>query len=244
MPPIRVLFIHGLESNSQGIKVRLLREQGFDVRAKDMHMGLLAPKQRNSMLRQFFRLGETRLVLGLLLLFAGWQLGSPHLLEAAVGLGVLLLWLLVRGKTLAARALARSFTTCVDIQRRALEEESPEVVVGSSWGGAVATELVGTGAWKGPTILLAPALARVAARMENGQLELRTERLKQAAQQVPVVLFHDPDDGTIPFSDSLALAEGSPITLQKVSAGGHRLMDLLHSGTLAAELERLVGRVR
>jgi hypothetical protein len=33
----------------------------------------------------------------------------------------------------------------------------PDIVVGSSWGGAVALELVAKGSWTGPTLLLAPA---------------------------------------------------------------------------------------
>ena len=49
----------------------------------------------------------------------------------------------------------------VAVQSKAIQSFSPEVIVGSSWGGAVAVELIRRGIWRGPTLLLAPAYYKV-----------------------------------------------------------------------------------
>ena len=41
----------------------------------------------------------------------------------------------------------------------ALRREKPDVVVGSSWGGAVALKCIEQGYWAGPAVLLAPAIS-------------------------------------------------------------------------------------
>ena len=57
-----------------------------------------------------------------------------------------------------AAALADSFDACVEVQRAALAATPADVLVGSSWGGAVAATLLADGSWSGPTLLLCPAL--------------------------------------------------------------------------------------
>jgi dienelactone hydrolase len=59
--------------------------------------------------------------------------------------------------TLLAQALQISFNRSVAVARDALQRCKPDVVVGFSWGGAIAIELIRSGDWKGPTVLLAPA---------------------------------------------------------------------------------------
>ena len=52
------------------------------------------------------------------------------------------------------------FEGCVETQRAALESIRPDVLVGSSFGGAVAVALLTRGHWRGPTLLLAQAALR------------------------------------------------------------------------------------
>ena len=49
------------------------------------------------------------------------------------------------------------FEACLEVQGRAIESFQPDVVVGSSFGGAVAVALLASRAWRGPTLLLAQA---------------------------------------------------------------------------------------
>jgi hypothetical protein len=59
----------------------------------------------------------------------------------------------------------------VDVMERALKQYEPDVVVGSSWGGAIATWCLVAGSWSGPTVLLAPAYHRVRFAMGDPVLE-------------------------------------------------------------------------
>ncbi len=238
MDPIRVLFIHGLEGHPNGTKVKLLRAQYFDVYAADMHMSIWDFKKRNAVIRHLIRLDETRVAVGAGLL--GLVLG-PHAGRwgKVAGLGGLGLWSLGRHRALFAKALAQSFEACVQIQIEAVQQAQPDVVVGSSWGGAVAAELLIRGAWKGPTILLAPALEKVCTMTERRELSLKQEQLRKCASDSPILIFHDPSDEVIPHAHSLRLAEGSDIELRLVEAGGHRLLDLLERGELSQAIQHL-----
>ena len=112
---MRVLFCHGLESGPGGLKPRALRSQGATVTASDMAMSLWNPTKRNSV------------VLGLL---------SPR--------AMLTRW----PSQWVGGALADSFEACVDVQRTALRDAGPaafDVLIGSSWGGAVAAALIAEG---------------------------------------------------------------------------------------------------
>jgi len=237
--PIRLLFVHGLESHPNGSKTRILREQGFEVVAPDMHMGLFQLRRRNSALRQLPRLKETRLAL------AGVALGLAVAGASASGLGIAALgvaWGVSRRKALLARALGRSFDACVTIVRQALTEAQPDIVVGSSWGGAVAADLLVHDLWTGPTVLLAPAIRRVCVRARRGDGSKEEALLRARSQRAPIVIFHDPSDDTVPHQDSVELARGSAIDLRSVDGGGHRLLALLERGELADELRRLAAR--
>ncbi len=232
MNPPRILFIHGLESHAQGSKTILLREQGFDVRAHEMHMGVQQVFRKNSVVRMALRLPEVQGMLGGLVTTLGLTRSKRGVLfAAAMGAG----WGLARKDAVVGRALASSFEACVEIQRAALLQEQPDIVLGSSWGGAVAVELLRNGDWKGPTVLLAPAVRRVCIKTKQGNhheiaCQLRGKR---------VVIFHDPNDGVVPFEDSVALAREGQLELRAVDGGGHRLMGICRDGRLADALRAL-----
>lgn len=232
-----VLFIHGLEGHPEGSKVRMLRSQGFHVRAENMHMSLMQLRKRNSAARNLLRLAEVRvLVVSVAASFvAAAVLREP--LIAALALPAFA-WLFLRRRTLLGAALAKSFVACVEIQRGAIALSRPDVLIGSSWGGAVAAELIASGAWSGPTILLAPAIERVSDWTRRGDLAQTSAALRHASTRAPILVFHDPADDVVPHADSVRLAEGA-IELRSVDAGGHRLLALLERGELAEAINAL-----
>jgi ribA/ribD-fused uncharacterized protein len=152
--PLRVQFIHGLESNPQGTKARFLAA----------HFDALAP-------------------------------------------------------AMDTRSLEGSIAT----QAAALEAFRPDVVVGSSFGGAVTVALLARGVWRGPTVLLAPAAAKLG--VDN-----------RLPGEVTATVVHGVDDDIVPLADSRALVAGTAparVTLREVP-DGHRLQTLVESGSLAA----------
>src|SRR5205814_184919 len=97
-----------------------------------------------------------------------------------------------------ARALAARFDTCT------AQMDPPDVVVGSSFGAAVAVALLhdrGRGAWRGPTVLLAQAALRLPELGPRARLP----------EGVPVWIVHGTRDELVPIDDSRALAAtGTP----------------------------------
>lgn len=85
------------------------------------------------------------------------------------------------------------FEACVALQGAELEAFAPDVLVGSSFGGAVALALLQRGLWRGPTLLLAQAGLRygLPATLPAG---------------VHVWLVHGRRDNVIPPKDSRVLA--------------------------------------
>ena len=240
----KLMFIHGLESGPHGSKVRLLREAGFEVAAEDMHMSTRRLDRHNSVIRQALRLPETQLMAGVVAACLGVSAARRRADAALFGLALGAGWLVTRQPALTSQSLARSYEACVEIQRRALLVHQPDVVVGSSWGGAVAMELALRGHWSGPMMLLAPAFGLVARRMASTRLERDLSDLRRLSASQRVVIYHDPDDDTVPIQDSERLVEGSHIELRALSAGGHRLMGLFEGDDFAQHLRAMGERQR
>jgi len=117
------------------------------------------------------------------------------------------------------------FEACVALQAEVAERFRPDVLVGSSFGGAVAVALLQRGLWRGPTLLLAQA-----ARSLGLDLWL--------PEGVTVWIVHGSRDDLVPPEESRALARtGSP--------GRVRLLEVdddhpLHASVDAGELLRWV----
>jgi pimeloyl-ACP methyl ester carboxylesterase len=142
-----------------------------------------------------------------------------------------------------ARLLARHFETltpametsdfgaCVAVQADALAAFRPDVLVGSSFGAAVAVELLQRGLWRGATLLLAQAALRRGARAE-------------LPPGVPVWLVHGLRDQLIDIEDSRRLAAtGSPewVVLLEVD-DDHPLHETVASGRLVELVHALAKR--
>lgn len=236
----RVLFMHGLESGPSGDKVQRLREAGVEVEAADMKMSIRRLDRENSVVRNLLRNTEVQAAGAAFATSLVRSLRDGRPWTALGGIAAGASWLALRGTAVQRAALRTSYETCIEIQRAAIERYEPDVILGSSWGGAIAIELVVGGAWKGPTVLLAPALHRIAGRLGpsegRGDVDAIVKRLQELAASQRIVVMHDPDDETVPFGDSVALQGGSDIELKRVRAGGHRLMGLLDDGSLVETL--------
>ncbi|MFN7701450.1 MAG: YqiA/YcfP family alpha/beta fold hydrolase [Deltaproteobacteria bacterium] len=107
--------------------------------------------------------------------------------------------------------------------RNAVEEgRGPDVLVGSSFGGAIAVALLARCLWRGPTLLLAQAAQKLGV-------------LDPLPAGAHVALVHGVHDDVVPLEDSRALSRtGTPglVTLEEVD-DDHRLSSLVASGRLA-----------
>ena len=120
------------------------------------------------------------------------------------------------------------FEACVELHARTLERFRPDVVVGSSFGGAVVVELLRRRLWRGPTLLLAPAA-------------LRRDPSARLPEDVPVWIVHGLRDELIDVEQSRALARsGSPERVRLFEVDDdHALHRLVASGDLVLRVREL-----
>lgn len=119
------------------------------------------------------------------------------------------------------------FESCVALHADTLARFQPDVLVGSSFGGAVAVALLQRKLWRGPTLLLAQAALRY-----NPEA-----RLPEGAR---VTLVHARQDDVVPIEHSRKLSAGTDPTIVELIEcdDDHALTQCLLSG----ELVRLVSR--
>ncbi len=120
------------------------------------------------------------------------------------------------------------FEGCVATQAAVLAEFGPDVLAGSSFGGAVAVALLERGLWTGPTLLLAQAALRYA---PDARLP----------QDVTVWLVHGLQDDIVDPEDSRRLARtGSPGRVRLIEVeDDHSLHDSVASGRLLEWVKEL-----
>lgn len=213
----RVLYVHGLESGPTGHKVWLLQEAGFEVRSVQM------PCSRRHSLRDGLFVGWVA-ALGVALVAAALSpLPALALVVPAVGAASFPLV-----KALVTR---RVFARSLEVQRPQLQAHPIDVVVGSSFGGAIAVELISRGLWSGPAVLLCPAHALVARRSRRpphpGFAGVPSAVLER------IVVVHGTRDETVPLEDSQRLVAQTPARLITVE-DDHRLSATATAASLKA----------
>lgn len=125
------------------------------------------------------------------------------------------------------------FEACVAVHAVTLDEFAPDLLVGSSFGGAVVVELLRRGIWRGPTLLLA-------------QAALRRDPLARLPSGVPVWLVHGRDDALIDVADSRRLADtGDPDCVRRIEVDDdHALHATVESGRLLEIVRDLLAQGR
>lgn len=123
----------------------------------------------------------------------------------------------------------RDFESCVALHAATLLEFKPQLLVGSSFGGAVVAALLDRGLWTGPTLLLAQA-----ARHYNPSMRL--------PENVRVTLVHAPADDIVKFEDSVALSKtGTPGLVELIEVDDdHPLTKFVESGAFVKLVDHLI----
>jgi len=122
----------------------------------------------------------------------------------------------------------RDFEASVAVQVATLREFDPHVLVGSSYGGAIAVALLQRGEWRGPTLLLA-------------QAALRRGQPVWLPEDVTIWLVHGTRDEIIAAEDSRLLARsGTPGRVRLLEIDDvHALHTTVEDGRLVAWVEAL-----
>ncbi|GIW44595.1 MAG: hypothetical protein KatS3mg077_1877 [Candidatus Binatia bacterium] len=122
-----------------------------------------------------------------------------------------------------------NFLACVELHAQVVEQFRPDVLVGSSFGGAVAVALLHRKAWSGPTLLLAPAVYHY-------------DVPRFLPPGVPVWIVHGTRDTVVRIEDSRALAQtGTPGLVRLIEVDDdHALSDTVARSELIAIVSELV----
>lgn len=149
-------------------------------------------------------------------------------------------------------AMDDSFARCVDVQRAALAQQADsraDVLVGSSWGGAVAAALLAGGEWAGPAVLMCPALSKKESwKLSRGDAALSADDIAGRIAALPeatrsrCVLVHGTADDTVGIDDSRALSRRTGIDLVEIEGGSHGMGAMVTEGRLAQLIARATRR--
>ena len=111
------------------------------------------------------------------------------------------------------------------------EDPQPQLLVGSSFGGAVLLKLMDEGSWRGPSLFIACA-------------GVALTPIRELPMNSRAVLLHCPEDATVTIQGSRVLAAtgGPDVHLLEGTAGAepHRLPGLLSNGVLATAVAWLL----
>ncbi len=236
----KVFFIHGLESGPEGGKVQMMREAGFEVRSVDMKMSAFRVTKKNSVIRNVFRTqGFAFWVLatatfGVISYFRdlSWQ----YILILFMGGNIIVYFFI---KNLLAEAWQKSIESCLALQIEPIKKFVPDVIVGSSYGGAITCELIRRGLWEGPTILLAPAYLRILRAVRIVEEHEHAQKIRDLSKSQPIVIYHDPADDVVDYEDSVAQAQNSEIEFFSPEGVGHRMLGILENGVLYEKIRIL-----
>ncbi len=118
------------------------------------------------------------------------------------------------------------FEPSVEVAAAHVRERGASILVGSSFGGAVTMTLLQRGVWRGPVVLLAPAIALY-------ELDL------VLPEGCSAIVIHDPADDVVPYEGMEAFVRANPDRAELwASTGGHRLSTIIERGVLARAIER------
>ncbi|KRX09183.1 hypothetical protein PPERSA_05852 [Pseudocohnilembus persalinus] len=132
-----------------------------------------------------------------------------------------------------------SLQCCVDIAQQQIKQFNPDIIVGSSMGGAIACSILaglkekqfqkGENQWQGSVLLLAPALDYYLQKTWNQSLQeqwkqILAQNLQNSTNRYDIQIYHGDLDDTVPLQNSNDLIKLCPqIKLEILQGGDHRL---------------------
>eukprot|EP01104_Vermistella_antarctica_P006666 TRINITY_DN17373_c0_g1_i2.p1 TRINITY_DN17373_c0_g1~~TRINITY_DN17373_c0_g1_i2.p1 ORF type:complete len:248 (-),score=50.03 TRINITY_DN17373_c0_g1_i2:151-894(-) len=190
----RVLFMHGLETGSRGgYKVQILKRHFQHVMCPAMNTKIAIQVTKVmcvfSLLSIFVLVGGAmvKAQVPFFVVLASWPVSF---------VGAFVFW----KKVALPFVLSMMVMHSINVQRKAMEEFDPDIVVASSWGGCIAVECLTRGIWTGPTLLLAPASGLVGRKR-------RLTSQPSLPEGVFVDIVQGLKDATVPMRDSVDLSQ-------------------------------------
>ena len=229
----KILYIHGLESGPVGSKtIALGANPKFHVDAVDMHMSRYDLRKKHSVIRNLIRQQALPLFGCSVAAMAAFKGVYPQLLLPGIALYFGAAYYFK--DKLLSNALQQSMEQCVDVQRGAINKYKPDLLIGSSWGGGVAMELLTRELWIGPTILLCPYYVGYRKYVHFKQSNMSLDEFYENVLELKLkndkkhLIVHGSIDEVISIDDSKMIQEINPnsFDLKVIPNDNHRLSGL------------------
>jgi len=220
-PPLRLLYLHGLETDLRvpdtgKTKVAAMRSTfgGEALVLPDLGTGRAAFDRPNSVLRSLLRLPQLHAAAALAACSLAFVAATQPAHAALLSFAPLLLLALLAW-TMVPAAVEGAVERSLAVAEKELGRSKVDLLIGSSWGGALAALCVQRGTWSGPVLLLAPAGARIGARCSPGS-KLAQMLAAPLPPQARGLVVHGTRDKTVPLGDSEALCKHMPQALRVI----------------------------
>eukprot|EP01060_Flectonema_neradi_P011604 TRINITY_DN18655_c0_g1_i1.p1 TRINITY_DN18655_c0_g1~~TRINITY_DN18655_c0_g1_i1.p1 ORF type:complete len:229 (+),score=27.98 TRINITY_DN18655_c0_g1_i1:44-730(+) len=225
-----ILYLHGFEETHSSPKPAFLKSQ---FGATFLDLGMYITKRNSPILYGLTSKSAIKILLGAICGgLVGWYLGVGY---AATGFVASLLTLYYVRREFIAAGAKGSFEKTLAITKEAIKSTNPDLLVGFSWGGALATKLLFEGIHKGNVLLLAPAHEKMS------EVTMTPLLSYPASIQSKVTIIHCSDDGIVPLEHSRLLKEKYPsINLIEVAGQGHKLWGTLEDGLMKQAVSELL----
>ncbi|KAL4441736.1 hypothetical protein ABPG74_008733 [Tetrahymena malaccensis] len=105
-----------------------------------------------------------------------------------------------------SRAVEDSLKGCLAIQEAELKINKPDIILGSSWGGAIGLLLVSEGIWDGPIVLCCPALKHLldtVGQTPNFKWNEIVEKINKRNMGKNILIIHGTSDKIVPYENSV-----------------------------------------
>lgn len=223
---IKILYLHGFEETPVSPKPMLLKaEEDFEVKYVDLNVYLT---KKNGPLRHIITHKRTLLSIGASAV--SYAMGVPLVAAGIVGGAALY----VQKDEIRSGGIINSVEATYKIAIEALENYKPDIVVGFSWGGCLASMLLHSKRWNGPTVLLAPAYEkllkigignskRTKIKVFNDNFDLSKQLVDDVTIQNHIKIVVGTKEQILSYNNIIKFADKSNIEVISVENGYHNL---------------------
>jgi hypothetical protein len=244
-----ILFLHGLEAGISGRKTKHLKKHFENCICPDLEVSIYKLNRKNSFLRIMLFNPFMIALLSLTIIFTILLLEYFNIiLSIILPLSLLIISFKLAKNYFVSNAVSIALENNISLAEKELKKHNPKVLIGSSWGGAVAVNLIQRGVWKGHTILLAPAYQKVKETIMKIQEEQSFQFKNLVHYEGKIIVYHSHLDEIIPIENSHLLCESSEnknsefYELKLISSDNHKLESLIEAPEykLKSEIDQLL----
>jgi hypothetical protein len=246
-----ILFLYGLDAGTNSPKSKYLKKNYQNCVVPDLDVSIYKINRKNSFLR-IILLNPIMIALLSFTIFVFIFLYKYFnvYISIILPLSILIITLKLTKNYFVSYGVSKALENNICLAEKEIKKHNPKVLIGSSWGGAIAVNLIQRGIWKGHTILLAPAYQQVKKTIMKIEEEQSFQFKSLINYEGKIIVYHCPSDNVIPIEHSHLLCESKQTLnsssefyeLKVINSDNHKLESLIHGPDykLKSEIDQLL----